>query len=219
MFSVCQKWKKALDYSWWNVKKLELTHWEYDEYPTYLKNVPTPDGKFSFLKSLFYKCGRFLTQLDLSAYGYSDIVPVINEYCQNLVKLRLRFINDDNQLVKHDAFSHLSNLKTLTVIFQPLKDRSNLFNLIIALRFLANTLTDLILYNWEDDKPGIYHEIDDLPDNIISVSLHLPKISFLIFTNSYEHLFFVGVLWTKSSEKNCDWWCTIFQKIIRIQEK
>ncbi|XP_044010119.1 uncharacterized protein LOC122853765 [Aphidius gifuensis] len=173
---VCQNWKRALDYSWGNVKKLELTHWEYDENPTCLKKYPTPDGELSFLKSLLYKCGRFLTLIDLSAYGYSDIVPVINEYCPNLVKLRLRFIYDDNQLLKHNAFLRLSKLKVLTVIFHPMKDYSNLFQLIIALEFLADTLTDLIIHNWKDDKISINEKIQDLPDDTISVIRRLKAL-------------------------------------------
>ncbi|XP_044010405.1 uncharacterized protein LOC122854058 [Aphidius gifuensis] len=71
---VCQKWKRALDYSWSNVRKLQITHWECAEYPNCLKKFTTPDGKLSFLKSLLYKCGRYLSQLDLTAYGRSDIV-------------------------------------------------------------------------------------------------------------------------------------------------
>ncbi|KAF7993555.1 hypothetical protein HCN44_010150 [Aphidius gifuensis] len=68
---VCKKWKKALDYSWSNVNKLELTHWEYNECPSYLKEYPTIDGQFNFLSFLLTKCGRYLTELDLTAH---DIV-------------------------------------------------------------------------------------------------------------------------------------------------
>ncbi|XP_044010698.1 uncharacterized protein LOC122854273 isoform X2 [Aphidius gifuensis] len=151
---VCQKWKKALEYSWSNVKKLQLTHWEYEEYSNCLKKYPTPDGQLSFLKSLLYKCGRFLTQLDLTAYGYSNIVPVINEYCPNLEKLRLRFIYDDDEIIHHKAFSRLSKLKVLSIIFQHMRYEGYQFMvhyIILALFPLANTLTDLILFDWQDD--------------------------------------------------------------------
>ncbi|XP_044013421.1 uncharacterized protein LOC122855833 [Aphidius gifuensis] len=150
---VCQKWKRALDYSWANVKKLELTHWERPEYPSFLKKYPTPDEKLSFLKSLLYKCGRYLTQLDLSAYGYSDIVPVINEYCPNLVKLRLRLIYDEDDIINREGFSRLSKLKVLTVIFQYMRYETMLDCIINALLPLANTLTDLTLFNWKGDSP------------------------------------------------------------------
>ncbi|XP_044006673.1 uncharacterized protein LOC122851483 [Aphidius gifuensis] len=145
---VCQKWKRALDYSWSNVKKLELTHWEYDEYPTFLKKYPTLDGQLSFLKSLIYKCGRYLTKLDLTAYGHCNIVPVINEYCPNLVELRLRFTHIDH-VILYDAFSRLCKLKVLAIIFQNINDKFIPLNLIYSLRNVADTLTDLILLNWK----------------------------------------------------------------------
>ncbi|XP_044013234.1 uncharacterized protein LOC122855733 isoform X2 [Aphidius gifuensis] len=149
---VCQKWNRVLDYSWGNVKKLELTHWEYNEDANCLKKYPTPDGKLSFLKSLLNKCGRYLRQLDLTAYGHSDIVRVINKYCPNLVKLRLRFTSDNDEIVVYDAFSRLSKLKVLAVIFQyHEKHQSKLHYLITALLPLANTLTDLTLFNWKAD--------------------------------------------------------------------
>ncbi|KAF7998101.1 hypothetical protein HCN44_009499 [Aphidius gifuensis] len=151
---VCQKWKRVLDYSWGSGKKLQLTHWEQAEYPNCLKKYPTPDEKLSFLNSLLYKCGRYLTQLDLTAYGYSDIVPVINKYCPNLVKLRLRFIFDNNKILFSDVFSRLSKLKVLTVIFQyHVRHHSKLYYLIIALESLADTLTDVTLFNWQGDDP------------------------------------------------------------------
>ncbi|XP_044013249.1 uncharacterized protein LOC122855742 isoform X2 [Aphidius gifuensis] len=107
---VCQKWKRALDYSWSNVKKLQLTHWERAENPNCLKKFTTPEEKLSFLKSLLNKCGRYLRQLDLTAYGHSNIVPVINEYCPNLVELRLRFTYEDD-ILDIESYSRLSQLK------------------------------------------------------------------------------------------------------------
>ncbi|KAF7998093.1 hypothetical protein HCN44_009491 [Aphidius gifuensis] len=149
---VCQKWKRVLNYSWGSSKKLQLTHWEQAEYSNCLKKYSTPDEKLSFLNTLLYKCGRYLTQLDLTAYGYSDIVPVINEYCPNLVKLRLRFAFDHDKMLFCDVFSRLSKLKVLTVIFQyHLRHHSKLHYLMIALESLADTLTDLTLFNWEGD--------------------------------------------------------------------
>ncbi|XP_044010049.1 uncharacterized protein LOC122853697 [Aphidius gifuensis] len=60
---VCQKWKRALYYSWSNVKKLELTHWEYDEYPTCLKKYPTCLKKylinFDVIVSIIMNCQFF----------------------------------------------------------------------------------------------------------------------------------------------------------------
>ncbi|XP_044004089.1 uncharacterized protein LOC122849453 [Aphidius gifuensis] len=150
---VCQKWNRVLDYSWGRVKKLQLTHWERAEYPNCLKKFTTPDGKLSFLNSLLNKCGRYLTQLDLTAYGHSDIVSVINEYCPNLVELRLRFTYDNHRLY-WKSFSRLSKLKVLTVIFQNhLKHHAKLNELVHALESLADTLTDLTLFNWETDEP------------------------------------------------------------------
>ncbi|XP_044010422.1 uncharacterized protein LOC122854073 [Aphidius gifuensis] len=150
--SVCQKWKRALDYSWSNVKKLQLTHWEYNEYPNCLIKYPTKDRKLSFLKSLLNKCGRYLTQLDLTAYGHSDIVRVINEYCPNLVKLRLRFNPDKVEDITMEVFSRLSKLKVLTVIFQyDWTQNYRVHYLFTALLSLAKTLTDLTLFNWQDE--------------------------------------------------------------------
>ncbi|XP_044004101.1 F-box protein At1g47056-like [Aphidius gifuensis] len=148
---VCQKWKRALDYSWSNVKKLELTHWENDEYPTCLKKYPTLKRQLSFLKSLLYKCGRFLAKLDLTAYDHCNIVPVINEYCPNLVELRLRFTYIDHEIL-YDAFSRICKLKVLAIIFENFNDKFIPLNLIYSLRNVADTLTDLILLNWTKEK-------------------------------------------------------------------
>ncbi|XP_044016749.1 uncharacterized protein LOC122858120 [Aphidius gifuensis] len=150
---VCKKWKRVLDDSWFDVKKIELTHWEYDEYPHFLKrNYPTIDGQFSFLKSLLYKCGRYLRELDLSVYGYCNIVPVINENCPNLVKLRIRIDDLHLRNARFDnAFSHLSKLKVLKIIFHrcfhdlcpPIPT-----TLINSLLDVADTLTDLNISYW-----------------------------------------------------------------------
>ncbi|XP_044013060.1 uncharacterized protein LOC122855620 [Aphidius gifuensis] len=148
---VCQKWKRALDTSWSNVKKLELTHWEYDEYPTCLKKYPTLDGQLSFLKTLIYKCGRYLKKLDLTAYGHCNILPVINEYCPNLVELRLRFTFIDHVLL-YNAFSRLSKLKVLAIIFQNFYYKFVPHILIYSLKNVADTLTDLILLNWKEKE-------------------------------------------------------------------
>ncbi|XP_044010386.1 uncharacterized protein LOC122854040 [Aphidius gifuensis] len=148
---VCQKWKGALDHSWSNVKKLELTYWEYDEYPTCLKKYPTLDGQFTFLKTLIYKCGRYLTKLDLTAYSHCNIVPVINEYCPNLVELRLRFTSID-RVILYDAFSRLCKLKVLAIIFQNFNDKFVPHILIYSLKNVADTLTDLILLNWKEKE-------------------------------------------------------------------
>ncbi|XP_044010268.1 slit homolog 3 protein-like [Aphidius gifuensis] len=154
---LCQKWKRALDYSWSNVKKLQLTHWKYNKHPNCLIKYPKRDRKLSFLKSLLHKCGRYLTQLDLTAYGHSDIVRVINEYCPNLVKLRLRFSPVEDEFLALNAFSRLSKLKVLAVIFQC--DSTQLYMLhylITALLALADTLTELTLFNWQDDQIPSY---------------------------------------------------------------
>ncbi|XP_044003512.1 uncharacterized protein LOC122849049 [Aphidius gifuensis] len=153
---VCKKWKNALDKAWYGVKKLELIHWRYDEYPNCLVKYPTSDGGFCLIKSLLNKCGRYLTTLDLTAYDNCKIVPVINELCPNLVTLRLRFTNMD-QVILANAFTRLSKLKSLTIIFQNIKPflLLPLVALINSLRNVANTLTDLNLLNWLDELKGI----------------------------------------------------------------
>ncbi|XP_044013378.1 uncharacterized protein LOC122855810 [Aphidius gifuensis] len=155
---VCQKWNRVLDYSWGNVKKLQFTHWEYNnKCPSCLKKSPTRVRKLSSLKSLLNKCGCYLRQLDLTAYVHNDIMPVINEYCPNLVKLRLRFSPDNVEVITADAFSPLSKLKVLAVIFQyHMPQYKRIHHLITALLPLANTLTDLTLFNWQDEVPRKY---------------------------------------------------------------
>ncbi|XP_044005755.1 uncharacterized protein LOC122850687 [Aphidius gifuensis] len=148
---VCKQWKRALDYySWSNVTKLELTHWEFDEYPNYLiKHYPTLDRQFNFLKSLLDKCGRYLTELDATAYGHCNIVPVINESCPNLVKLRIRikYIED---AILDNAFTSLSKLKVLKIIFQCFSSPGTdvPLTLLNSLLNVADTLTELSLSNW-----------------------------------------------------------------------
>ncbi|XP_044000831.1 uncharacterized protein LOC122847328 [Aphidius gifuensis] len=173
---VCKQWKRVLDYySWFNVKKLELTYWRYDEYPNLLtKNYPTTDRQFSFLKSLLNKCGRYLTELDLTAYGHCNIVPVVNESCPNLVKLRIRieFIDD---AILDNAFTHLSKLKVLKIIFQCFKKQDTSIipvTLIKSLLNVADTLTELNLSNWSE----CMRDNTNFPDEITSVVSQLKAL-------------------------------------------
>ncbi|XP_044006026.1 uncharacterized protein LOC122851042 [Aphidius gifuensis] len=161
---VCKKWKQAFDYSWQNVKKLELIHWEYNECPSYLKKYPEIYGQVQFLRLLLEKCGRYLTELDLSAHGYDDIVPVVNESCLNLVKLRLRFKNVEPPL---NAFSRLSKLKVLKIIFQHVDNKNYIPDTLIdSLRNVAGTLTELTLSNW--NKELLYKGLR-IPESFIHV--------------------------------------------------
>ncbi|XP_044005010.1 uncharacterized protein LOC122850073 [Aphidius gifuensis] len=164
---VCKQWKRALDVSWLNVKKLELTHWEYDEYPNYLiKNYPKIDGQFNFLESLLDKCGRYLTELDATAYGHCNIVPVINKCCPNLVKLRIRIKYIDDAILDN-AFTGLSKLKVLKIIFQCFPNPGTYIpvTLINSLLNVADTLTELTLSNW----PKCRVDNAKFPEEFISV--------------------------------------------------
>lgn len=148
---VCKKWERALEYSWQNVKKLNLTHWENNECPTWSYKYPTIGEQLSFWRSVLDKCGRYLTELDLTAYGSCNIVPVINQSCLKLVKLRLRF-----QYIKHEflvnAFSCLSKLQVLKIIFQNIRYNGYIpVSLIKSLENVADTLTELTLSNWHED--------------------------------------------------------------------
>ncbi|XP_044014126.1 uncharacterized protein LOC122856515 [Aphidius gifuensis] len=172
---VCKKWRRVLDNSWFNVKKLELTHWEYDENPHFLKrNYPTIDGQFSFLKSLLHKCGRFLRELDLSVYAHCNILPVINEYCPNLVKLRIRINNIDDAILDN-AFSHLCKLQVLKIIFHGCfygKYPSVPTTLINSLLNVADTLTDLNISNW----PAVLLGSPHFPEEMTSVISQLKAL-------------------------------------------
>ncbi|XP_044010452.1 uncharacterized protein LOC122854105 [Aphidius gifuensis] len=144
---VCTKWKRALNYSWFNVTKLELTYWRYHEFPYCLEKYETVDGKLNFLKSLLDKCGRYLKTLDLTAYGCCNIVPIINDYCPNLEKLRLRFYDTDDTMLSN-AFTRLSKLKSLTIIFEAMQNKIIPETLINSLKNVAGTLTELYLLNF-----------------------------------------------------------------------
>ncbi|XP_044001392.1 uncharacterized protein LOC122847649 [Aphidius gifuensis] len=163
---VCKQWKRVLADSWFKVKKLELIYWRYDENPNCLAKYSTSDGGYSFLKSLLSKCGRYLTTLDLTAYGNCNIVPVINGLCPNLVSLRLRFTNMD-QVILANSFTRLSKLQSLTIIFQNIETFLLLptVALINSLRNVANTLTDLNLLHWIDEvrpTPDLTKLLNDL---------------------------------------------------------
>ncbi|KAF7996741.1 hypothetical protein HCN44_002387 [Aphidius gifuensis] len=146
---VCKKWKRALNNSWFNVKKLELTYWRYHELPKCLEKYQTSDKKLNFLKSVLDKCGHYLTTLDLTAYGHCNIVPVINDCCPNLMKLKLRFIDIDDAML-FNAFTRLSKLKSLTIIFENMKNKIIPVTLINSLKNVADTLIDLNLLNFVD---------------------------------------------------------------------
>ncbi|XP_044002090.1 F-box/LRR-repeat protein 16-like [Aphidius gifuensis] len=171
---VCKKWKKALDYCWSNVNKLELTHWEYNECPSYLKKYPTIDGQFNFLSLLLDKCGRYLTELDLTAHNHCNIVPVINESCPNLVKLRLRFKYNIEHKLLVNAFSRLCKLRVLKIIFQHTNNNEYIpVNLINSLKSIAGTLTELSLSYW--DKENLYQSLK-IPKTFTRV---IPKLKAL----------------------------------------
>ncbi|XP_044001657.1 uncharacterized protein LOC122847865 [Aphidius gifuensis] len=154
---VCKQWKRVLDYyAWFNVKKIKLTYWRYDEYQNFLtKNYPTTDGQFSFLKSLLNKCGRYLRELDLTTYSHCNIVPVVNESCPNLVELRIRIECMDDAIFDN-AFTHLLKLKVLKIIFQCFKTPDTFIpvTLINSLLNVADTLTELNLSNWSECIEG-----------------------------------------------------------------
>ncbi|XP_044010433.1 uncharacterized protein LOC122854086 [Aphidius gifuensis] len=102
---VCKNWNRVVRSHCFKVKKLELSHWEYDCPQNSLEQFKTNENKSSFLRSLFDKCCSYLTELDLVAYDNSNIVPIVNESCPNLVKLRLRLRHPfDNKDFKN-AFS------------------------------------------------------------------------------------------------------------------
>ncbi|XP_044013527.1 uncharacterized protein LOC122855904 isoform X2 [Aphidius gifuensis] len=145
---VCKKWKRALDYSWFNVTKLELTYWRYHELPNCLKKYQRRDKRLNFLKSLLDKCGRYLTILDLTAYDLCNIVPIINDYCPNLEKLRLRFSFILHGTLLSNAFTRLSKLKSLTIIFENMKNQIIPETLINSLINVAGTLTELYLLHF-----------------------------------------------------------------------
>ncbi|XP_044006032.1 uncharacterized protein LOC122851047 [Aphidius gifuensis] len=199
---VCKKWRQAFNYSWQNIKKLELIHWEYNECPSYLKKYPELYGQVWFLRSLLKKCGRYLTELDLTAHGNDGIVPVINEFCPNLVKLRLRFkkVLFGESLI--NAFSRLSKLKVLKIIFQHV-DNNTYFSdtLVNTLRSVAGTLTELTLSNWNEKNflkslrlpKSFIHVIPELKalKSIetagifidIDLSMHLEKFGILVISH------------------------------------
>lgn len=152
------------------------------------RNYPTIDGQFRFLKSLLYKCGHYLKDLDLSAYLHCNILPIIDEYCPNLVKLRIR-IDYHHISMLTDAFSNLSNLQVLTIIFD------NCFNtvfpvipitLINSLRHVADTLTYLSLSNWTSsliENVSFPEEITNVcSSNLIYFTYCKTIIFFLFFT-------------------------------------
>lgn len=103
----------------------------------------------------------------MTAYDNCNIVPVINEFCPNLITLRLRFTNMDEHVLIN-SFTRLSKLKSLTIIFQNMKRFELLPSaaLIDSLRNVANTLTDLNLFNWID----YFQNIPDFTEIINNVS-------------------------------------------------
>ncbi|XP_044006098.1 uncharacterized protein LOC122851115 [Aphidius gifuensis] len=153
---VCEQWKRVVmmfrdDDSWFDVKKLELIYWRYDKYLT-------SDGGYDFVKSQINRCGRYLTKLDLTAYGDSEIMLFIKNSCPNLVTLRLRF-TEMKEIILANSFTCLPKLKLLTIIFQSMKPLPLLpiIVLINSLRNVADTLIQLSLLYWIDD-------LRDIPD-------------------------------------------------------
>ncbi|XP_044020525.1 SCF E3 ubiquitin ligase complex F-box protein grrA-like [Aphidius gifuensis] len=186
---VCKKWKRALNDSWFNVKKLELTYWKYHEFPKCLKKYQTADGKLNFLNSLLDKCGRYLTTLDITAYGHCNIVPVINDCCPNLTKLRLRFI-DTNDAMLSNAFTRLSKLKSLTIIFQNMKNKIIPVTLINSLKNVADTLMELNLLNFVNhlDDSCDYPKEFNCVIRELKVMKNLEVAGIRVFEDIYKHI-------------------------------
>ncbi|XP_044019774.1 uncharacterized protein LOC122860150 [Aphidius gifuensis] len=140
---VCKKWNRVLYSYCFKLKKFVLSHWEYDRPQNALKQFKTNKRKLSFLRSFLNNSCNYLTELDLVAYDNSNIVPILNDSCPNLVKLRLRLKYPFDNKDLENAFSGMSKLKILKIIIQrAFKIPSTL---ILSLRNVANTLNELTL--------------------------------------------------------------------------
>ncbi|XP_044010510.1 uncharacterized protein LOC122854141 [Aphidius gifuensis] len=186
---VCKKWKEALNYSWHNIKKLDLIHWEY-ECPTYSYKYHKINGQLRFLRSLLDNCGRYIKELDVTSYGHYNIVPVINESCPSLVKLRLRFKDAEPRSLVN-AFSRLSKLKVLKIIFQHINNNGYIpVALINLLQSVAHTLTELTLSNWNREN---FYESWRISKTFIRVFLKLKALKSIetdgIFIDTDSHMY------------------------------
>lgn len=136
---VCKNWKKALVNSWCDEKKIELNYWKCDD-------ISPWNGKVNLLVPLINRCGIYLRELNILAYDDSKIMPLINENCVNLEKLQVRFQHVKNEHFEN-AFSHMSNLKTLKITFQCESSVPETF--IESLKNVAGSLNHLFIANWE----------------------------------------------------------------------
>ncbi|XP_044014747.1 uncharacterized protein LOC122856912 isoform X3 [Aphidius gifuensis] len=145
---VCKKWNRVVCSYCFKVKTLVLSHWEYDRPKNILEKFKKSEKKFSFLRSLLDKSCTYLTELDLVAYDNSNIVPLLDEFCPNLVKLRLRlkyfFVKD-----LENAFSRMSKLRVLKIIFQGFCRIPVI--LLVSLKNVVNTLNELTVINQSKD--------------------------------------------------------------------
>lgn len=146
---VCKKWNRVLPYSWASVKKLKLFHWRYDDYQSILQTKFTLVKGYNFSKSMLYKCGHYLTELDMLANPTCNMMYTINKTCPFLVKLRLRIRDKINKHNLVNIFSGLSKLKILKLIIHTLDlemETSTFFN---SLLNVADTLNELSLSTWD----------------------------------------------------------------------
>lgn len=152
---VCKKWNRVLPRSWASVKKLKFTHWRYDDYQNILQTQFPLSGGYFFTESMLYKCGRYLTELDMTANPSCMVMFIINETCPFLIKLRLRIRDMMYKFNFDNVFSHLSKLKILKIIFHdtdPDKHNPTFFN---SLLNIADTLNELSLSTWDLNYPNL----------------------------------------------------------------
>ncbi|XP_044014092.1 uncharacterized protein LOC122856484 [Aphidius gifuensis] len=99
--------------------------------------------KANDLKYLINLCGSNLTSLDVTQYPISQIMPIINANCPNLVELSLAFKEIMSQDFEN-VFSNMSHLTTLSIEWQ-CKNTTLPMTLAKSLEKIGGTLKSLNL--------------------------------------------------------------------------
>ncbi|KAF7992167.1 hypothetical protein HCN44_001492 [Aphidius gifuensis] len=113
---VCKKWKRAswLVTNWNRFRTLSTSSVTY-------KNRGSDFKTKHDIKSVLSRCGRYLKHLTLECNFDSSIMPIVSEYCSNLLSIYINFnkYNDDDF---KNAFKKMSTLKSVKIIYFPMYD-------------------------------------------------------------------------------------------------
>lgn len=145
LFLVCPKWKKSVQLSWYNVKKLYYPSDIFD-----ISNqsaVPCEVVVFKLLTAFIVvqQCATYVQDLNINGLSFASVLLTLKGKFGNLRKLncRIETWKDENFV---NIFENMKKLEDLTVTWS--SDNSDIpATFVEALNFIAGQLKKLTIHN------------------------------------------------------------------------